>query len=209
MIRTGDGIFARETPNLALDLNLWSALVKKIVLTFGLIAGVILSVLMVITFALRDQIGFDNGMVVGYTTMVASLLMVYVGIRTYRDTVLGGRIRFWPAVKVGLLISLIATVFYVATWEAMYYRFMPNYMKEYAAHSIEKARNAGASAADLAKQQKEFDEFEVMYRNPLVNIGFTMLEPSPIVLLVTLVSAGLLSRRKEGDVVSPDGMSMS
>jgi hypothetical protein len=182
---------------------------KKIVLTFGLIAGVILSVLMVITFSLKDQIGFDNGMVVGYTTMVASLLMVYFGIRSYRDTVLGGRIRFWPAVKVGLLISMIATVFYVATWVLMYYRFMPNYMKEYAAHTIEKARQAGASEAELAKQRKEFDEFEVMYRNPLVNIGFTLLEPLPIVLLVTLVSAGLLSRQKPGEGVSPGGIPVS
>ncbi len=181
---------------------------KKIVLTFGLIAGVILSVLMVITFSMKDTIGFDNGMLVGYTTMVASLLMVYFGIRTYRDTVLGGHIRFWPAVKVGLLISLIATVCYVATWQVMYYRFMPNYMKEYAAHTIEKARKAGATEADLAKQQREFDEFEVMYRNPLVNIGFTLLEPLPVVLLMTLVSAGLLSRKRD-DAVSTSGIPVS
>ncbi len=181
---------------------------KKIVLTFGLISGATLSILMAISFALRDQIGYDNGMVVGYTTMVASLLMVYFGIRSYRDTVLGGRIGFWPAVKVGLLISAIATCCYVATWELMYYRFMPNYMEEYTAHTLEKARKAGASAAELASQKAEADTFIVMYRNPLVNIGFTLLEPLPVVLLMTFLSAGLLSRKK-GAATSSAGIAVS
>ena len=181
---------------------------KKIVLTFGLIAGAILSSLMALSMAFKDQIGFDNGMIVGYATMVAALLMVYFGIRTYRDTVLGGVIRFWPAVRVGLLISLIATTCYVATWQVMYYRFMPNYLQEYSAHTLENARKAGKSEAELAAQKAEMDKFEVMYRNPLVNIGFTFLEPLPVVLLMTLVSAGLLSRKKD-ERVSPEGIAVS
>jgi len=33
------------------------------------------------------------------------------------------------------------------------------------------------------------------YKNPLVNIAITFLEPLPVGLLVTLISAGVLSRR--------------
>jgi hypothetical protein len=175
---------------------------KKIVLTFGTIAGVILSLLMVLTFALQNRLGFEHGMVIGYTTMVASLLMVYFGIRTYRDTVLGGRIGFWPAMKVGLLISLIATCFYVATWEVMYYNFMPTYMHDYTVHELEKAKAAGATAEQLAKQRAAFDEFEKQYQNPLVSSAYTFLEPLPVVLLMTLVSAGLLSRQRRPEVSS-------
>lgn len=39
-------------------------------------------------------------------------------------------------------------------------------------------------------------KFAEMYRNPLVNIAFTILEPLPVVLLFSFVSAGLLSRTK-------------
>ena len=46
---------------------------KKIVLTFGLIAGAILSVMMMITLPFHDVIGFDWGMVVGYTTESVAL----------------------------------------------------------------------------------------------------------------------------------------
>ena len=180
----------------------------SIVLTFGLIAGAILSTLMAITLGFKDQIGFDNGMIVGYTTMVASLLLVYFGVRACRDSVLGGTIRFWAAMRVGLLISLIATICYVATWQLMYYKFMPNYLQQYSAHAIESARKAGASEAELAAQRAEMEKFVVMYRNPLVNIGFTFLEPLPVVLLMTVLSAGLLSR-KRGEAVSPDGIAVS
>ena len=64
---------------------------KKIVLTFGLISGAILAAMMVLTIPFMEQIGFDNGMVIGYTTMVLAFLLVFFGIRSYRDTVGNGR----------------------------------------------------------------------------------------------------------------------
>jgi hypothetical protein len=38
-------------------------------------------------------------------------------------------------------------------------------------------------------------EFGEMYKNPLVNIAFTLLEPLPVALVFTLVTAGVVSRR--------------
>ena len=54
----------------------------KIVLTFGLIAGAILSAMMVITMRFVEKIGMDAGMVIGYTTMVLAFLLVFFGIRS-------------------------------------------------------------------------------------------------------------------------------
>ena len=65
---------------------------KRIVLTFGLISGVLLSAMMVGMMPFIDQIGMDRGMVIGYTTMVLAFLLVFFGIRTYRETVGDGRI---------------------------------------------------------------------------------------------------------------------
>src|SRR4051794_9724156 len=93
---------------------------KRIVWTFGLIAGAVLSVMMLLTVPFMDRIGNDHGEVIGYTTMVVAFLMVYFGIRTYRDSVMGGTIRFGQAFKVGILITLIACVCYVVTWEVLY-----------------------------------------------------------------------------------------
>jgi len=52
---------------------------QRIVLTFGLIAGAILSVMMLLAIPFHDQIGFDKGYIIGYTTMVLAFLMIFVG----------------------------------------------------------------------------------------------------------------------------------
>lgn len=171
---------------------------RKIVLTFGLISGVMLSVMMLLTLPFMDRIGFEKGMVIGYTTMVASFIMVYFGVRSYRDDVGGGTISFGKAFQVGGLIMLIGCACYVATWQFIYRRITPDFMDKYAAWSVEQARQAGATEAELAKQTKQIEEMKVMYANPLVNIAVTFLEPLPVGLLFALGSAGALSRRRKG-----------
>ena len=169
---------------------------KRIVLTFGFIAGGMLAVMMLATLPFMDRIGFDHGEVIGYTTMVLAFLMVYFGIRSYRDNVGGGTIGFGRAFAVGLLITLIATSCYVATWEVIYYKMMPDFGEKYAAYVMQHARDAGASPQQLAAKAKEMADFQQMYRNPLVNVAFTFLEPLPVGLVMTLVCAGVLSRRR-------------
>jgi hypothetical protein len=168
---------------------------QKIVLTYGLIAGAILAVMMWLTLPFMDRIGFDKGMVVGYTTMVLAFLMVYFGVRSYRDQIAGGRIGFGRAFAAGMAIVAVASVCYVVSWQLLYHLVIPDFADRYAAYAIEKARQAGASAAQLEATAREMAEFKEMYKNPLVNIGFTLLEPLPVGLLAALVSAGLLRRR--------------
>jgi hypothetical protein len=169
---------------------------RKIVLTYGLIAGAILSILMVISLNFHDQIGFDRAIFVGYTTMVVAFLMVFFGVKSYRDNVAPEGLSFGRAFLVGLGITLIGTACYVATWQLVKDRLAPNYMDEYATYTLEKARQSGASAAEIAEKSREMAEFAEMYRRPLVNIAFTFLEPLPVGLIFTLVSAGVLSRKR-------------
>jgi len=172
---------------------------RKIVLTFGLIAGAVLSAMMFITLHFQDQIGFDKGAVIGYTTMVLAFLMVYFGVRSYRDTVAGQTLSFGRAFSVGLLITFVATSCYVATWEVIYYKLAPDFGEKYAAYAVQKAKAAGATDEQIAKRQQEMAHFQEMYQNPLVNIAFTFLEPLPVGLVITLVTAGVLSRKRRVD----------
>jgi hypothetical protein len=169
---------------------------RKIVLTYGLIAGAILSVLMLATMPYMDRIGYDSGMVIGYTTMVMAFLMIYFGVRSYRDNVLGGRIGFGRAFGTGMLITLVAGACYVATWEFVQYKFVPDFADKYAAHEIDKARREGATEAEIAAKSAEMAEFKEMYKNPLISIAFTFLEPLPVGLLFSLLSAAVHSRKR-------------
>jgi hypothetical protein len=168
---------------------------RKIVLTYGLIAGAILSAMMLLVLPFQDQIGFENGATVSYTTMVLAFLMVYFGVRSYRDT-LGGRITFGSAFVVGLMIMAVASACYVATWQLVYYKLAPDFVDKYVAYAVDQARQSGATEAQVATRQKDLAEFFEMYENPLVNIALTFLEPLPVGLVFTLVTAGLLSRGK-------------
>jgi hypothetical protein len=169
---------------------------RKIVLTFGLIAGAILAAMMLIALAFQDQIGFDRGAIVGYTSMVLAFLMVFFGVKSYRDNVAGGSVKFGRAFVVGLLITVVATVCYVATWEVIYYRLAPDFSDKYAAYAIDKAKRSGATDAQIAARTQEMAKFKEMYRNPLVNIALTSLEPLPVGLLFTLVTAVVVSRKR-------------
>ena len=170
---------------------------RRTVLTYGLIAGAILSAMMVLTIPFMDQIGFDRGAIIGFTTMVLAFLMIFFGVRSYRDTVGGGSVTFGRAFALGLLIVLVATVCYVITWQLVYYQFMPDFADKYAAHAIEKARAGGASADELTRLSREMDAFAAAYRNPLINIGYTFLEPLPVGFVLTAVTAGILGRKEK------------
>lgn len=171
----------------------------RIALIFGTIAALIMSGVFLLTYPFKDQIGFDRAAIIGYTSMVLAFLLIYFGIRSYRDNVAGGRISFVRALKVGAMISAVACVWYVAMWQVVSTTLMPDYMDKYQAYVLEKARTDGETEAQIAERKAEMDKFAEMYKNPLVKAAFTLLEPLPVALVLTLVSAGVLSRRRKDD----------
>ena len=169
---------------------------KKTVWTFGLIAGAILSAMMLLTLPFQLQIGPERGMIIGYTTMVLAFMLVYFGVRSYRDNVAGGEIGFGRAMAVGTLIVLVASVIYVATWQLVYFQLAPEYATEIQAHMMERARAGGGTPEEIARKVAEVERFARMYRNPAFNAAVTFLEPLPVGLVFALVTAGVLSRRR-------------
>ena len=168
---------------------------KKSVLTFGLISGVMISVLMCSSLLLASRIGEGHSMALGYTIMVASFLLIYFGIRSYRDNELAGQITFGRGLVCGILITLITTVCYVAAWEVLYFNFMPHFMDSYWAAQIHRVQSSGLDAATTAAQVAAIQHSQQMYQNPLVNMAYTLMEPLPVGLLITLISAALLRRK--------------
>ncbi len=170
---------------------------KKTVLTFGLISGAIVSGMMLLSLVFHDALGFDRSMVVGYASMVLAFLLVFFGVRSYRDNIGGGTVRFGRAFAVGALIALVASLCYVATWELSSSTFAPDYMAKYQTYTLDKARAEGASEQAIALKKAEMDKFAVMYKNPAINAAMTLAEPLPVGLIIALVSAGVLSRRRK------------
>lgn len=167
----------------------------KTVWTYGLLAGAIMTGMMLVNVSLIDRIGFDAGVWVGYTTIIAAFLLIFFGIRSYRDNKAGRTISFGRAFLVGVLINIIASACYVATWQVVSARIAPDFADKYGAHIIEKERARGASAAEIARKTEELRDFQELYRNPFYKAAMTFLEPFPVGLIVSLMSAGILRRR--------------
>ena len=159
-----------------------------------------MSGMLLVALPFQDAIGFDRGAIIGYTSMVLAFLLIYFGVRSYRDNVAGGTVRFGRAFAVGSLIAVVASICYVATWEVVYFKLAPDFTAKYQAYVIDKARANGDSEEAIARKQVEMERFAELYKNPAINAAITFLEPLPVALIVALVSAGVLSRRRKGGV---------
>jgi len=168
---------------------------KKIVWTFGLISGAVMAAFMLATLPFVGDHGTADA-IVGYAGMVAAFLLVFFGVRSYRDNVLGGTIGFGRAFGVGILIAAIASVCYVATWEVIYYKFMPDFYAKYGQSVVERARKDGRSEAEVAKVRADMDTMVKRVENPLFVTVMTFAEPFPVGLVIALVSAGVLRRKR-------------
>ncbi|MBA3681684.1 MAG: DUF4199 domain-containing protein [Bacteroidetes bacterium] len=169
---------------------------KKNVLIFGSIAGIIVSAFMFVSMLmLSKDPNFEGSMLVGYTAMLVAFSFVFVGIKNFRDKYNNGFISFGKACKVGLFISLIASTMYVITWLIELNFFIPNFMELYTNHVLDHAKASGVTAAELDKQVAEMASYKEMYKNPLFVILLTYLEILPMGILVTLISALILKKK--------------
>jgi hypothetical protein len=157
-----------------------------------------MAVLMSATTVFADRIGFDRAIIVGYTTMLVAFLLVFFGIKSYRDNVGNGEITFGRAFTVGILITLISCVFYVVSWEIIYINFLPDFGEKYGNYLIQKSRAAGATPEQIAQQLEEVKQMQALLDNPwLASAVIFISEPFPVGLIMTLISAAILRKRRK------------
>ncbi len=170
---------------------------KRITIRYGLIGGLIIAGLMVISGILaRDSdYNFSIGQLIGYASMIVALSTIFFGIRSYKEEM--GEVSFVQGFKIGLIITLIASVFYVAVW--MIYSSTAagvEMMDAYFAYQEDKLRSSGKSAAEIDEQLESMRSMMERYNHPVVKIGITFLEIFPVGLVISLISALILRTRR-------------
>lgn len=166
---------------------------RKVILVFGLIMGVILSVnIAIMVHVLYNNPDFKSNDFLGYAALVLIFSMVFFGIRNYRNKQLGGYISFGRAFKTGALITLVASTLYVLVWLFYYYLVVPDFMDKYTAHVL-----SSCTKEDLAEKTVQMNSYKEMYKNPVFVILITYSEVLPIGLLVTLISSLILKRKSD------------
>src|ERR1700754_5041147 len=113
---------------------------KKNIIIYGIIAGVLVSVFMLASVNYishcEGSVDYNTSMLIGYASMLVAFSLVFVGIRNYRDKYNGGIISFGKAFKIGILMVLIASTLYVIAWLIDYYFFIPDFAEKYSTHML-------------------------------------------------------------------------
>lgn len=176
---------------------------RKIVLVYGTIAGILMDLLFFLSFWLMDKkiITMEHSELFGYTTMIIVMSLIFMGVKSYRDQQLNGTLTFWNGLKPGLLIAAIASLFYAGGWE-IYYNTVPNvketFLTSYANSVEKKMKEDGATPERIEAKMQELKQMAEYYKNPLFRFGMTLMEIMPVGIVVALISAGVL--RKKGVV---------
>lgn len=174
---------------------------KKTVLVFGLISGAMMAAMMFATMPFIHRLGMNKGLVVGYTAIVLSFMLVFFGVRSYRENIGGGSITFGRAFAVGILIALISSLCYVLAWEVIYFG-VPGFAEKFWTLYEAQIRNSGGTPQSIQAQIEQYKNLKPLFDNPLTNSAMVFIEPFPVGLVITLISALILRKRNEPE---PEG----
>lgn len=164
----------------------------RTILTYGVLAGLVVTVPMNLMLALYPSGHMTTSLITGYALMLLALTFVFFGVRRHRDKVLGGVIKFLPALGIGLGISVVAGIMYVIGWEISLAVTNYTFINDYTASMIAAERAKGVSGPELDAFITQMDQMKAQYANPLFRLPMTFVEIFPVGVLVSLISAALL-----------------
>lgn len=175
---------------------------KRNILVFGAISGLIVSTFMATSMAIMGCSAGESGMgilsmVIGFASMAAAFAFIFVAIKNYRDKQNNGVVSFGKALLMGLAVSFIASTMYVVTWGIEFHYFLPDFMDKYSAMQIKQLEASGTSGAELQEKIKGIEETNFSYKNNIVFFAIaTYTEIFPVGIIMSLIGALVLKRKK-------------
>jgi len=176
---------------------------KKIIFTCGLIGGLIsISWFIFSQQVFKANMSMSESLFFGYASMVLAFSLIFVGVKNYRDNYNDGIISFGKAIKIGLLITAVASTVYVVVWLIDYYFFMPDYLDKYAAAMLAELKARHASQPTIDKEMAQAAEYAKMYKNPLFNALLTYTEIVPVGVVISLIAALILKKKTNPTIIN-------
>jgi hypothetical protein len=137
----------------------------------------------------------------GWAAILCPLVFIYFGIRYYRDQFNDGTISFLNALKVGLLITIMPSLFY-ALVETIYVTLIdPKFYENIYQKELEFYRSSLSAAAYAAKVKAMKSEM-AMNANPIYNFSFIALFIAACGAIVSLLCALILWRKPQTQVLN-------
>jgi len=176
-----------------------------LVIKFGTYAAVVLIAIGLSMFfgmggASAGPESYGMGEVVGYLSIVISMVFVYLGIRQHRDENLDGQIRFAEALKMGCLIVLFPAAAFSA-YNVVYVKYLdPAFADKYYEYALDKMK-AEAEPSEYREIEATMESQRDMFANIPFQTVLMFLTVYVIGFIVSILSALLLARKKDSDIV--------
>ncbi len=167
---------------------------KNTVVRYGIYGAITICILFTLALTLGKGLSYSLQEVIGYTSMVVSLIFVYFGIKHYRDTENNGVVSFGKALIIGLLISLFAAIAF-GLLDVIYIKYInPDFSAEYYGHIIEEMRTT-LPEEEFKIKLSELETQKELFSSPLIN--FLLMSATVLIIgfIISLIS-GLILQRK-------------
>ncbi|MDY8136953.1 DUF4199 domain-containing protein [Aquimarina sp. 2201CG5-10] len=171
---------------------------KSTVLRYGIYSAITLFILGLGGLLLGKSLDYSIQEVIGYTSIVVSLLFVFFGIKHYRDKENDGIVSFRKAFLIGILISLFAASAF-GILDSIYVKYInPDFATEYYAHYVEEMRNS-LSESEFQTQLKDLEAQKELFSNPVMSFLLMFLTVLIIGFIISLISSLILQRKPVTD----------
>ncbi|MDT0557847.1 DUF4199 domain-containing protein [Ichthyenterobacterium sp. W332] len=168
---------------------------KKTVIKYGLYALISGFVFFGLPFFFGMGVDYDYGELIGYTSMVLSLLFIFFGVKYFRDKENNGSVSFGKALAIGMLIALFSAVG-VAVMDYIYTtQINPDFVADYLDYSINKMQESGMTAQELETKSAELKQQMEDYGSPGFMAGLMFATVLILGFIISLIS-GLILQRK-------------
>jgi hypothetical protein len=176
---------------------------KKMVLTFGTLAGVVIFVYSMIVFTVvidfkqitPKQLALASWL--GYIRYLVLVLGIIMAMIAYRKSVTGP-ITYGRVLLVGVLVAVVTAVF-VGLMEFCYLAFVnPDFIEQYMKITMEAMRQNGATQAEMNATLAQMQSFAWM-RSPIFTGLFYFVETSVVGTILALIAAIFTRRADVGD----------
>lgn len=172
---------------------------KKMVLRYGLYATLVTVGIPLVLFIFMDEGSRSNyklGEIIGYSTILLSMVFVFLGIKKHRDENKGGVISFGEALLVGSLIAAIPSIaFGLYNW--FYIEVLdPGFLEKYYRYYLEQAQ-ASMSADEFEAEKVKIEAQKEAFKSPFVQFGVMFMTVFVIGFIVSLISSIVLKREEK------------
>jgi hypothetical protein len=164
---------------------------KKTALAFGLLSGALAVALMLASLPFIRSMALGTSDLIGYTSIVISALVLFFGIRSHRERA-GGRLTFGRGLGVGILISLISSACYMAAFQVVYFKAMPDFGEKFSACMLERARASGATEREIEETAAMAAALKRLYDHPATNAALTFATTFPVGFVMSVLAAAVL-----------------